>query len=52
MHDDEVIDSIPVENDIMILTDSTFDKALEKYENMLIVFYAPWCGNCKTLLPE
>ena len=52
MHDDEVIDSFPVENDIMILTDSTFDKALEKYENIYIVFYAPWCGHCKTLLPE
>ena len=52
MHDDEVIDSFPVENDIMVLTDSTFDKALEKYENMFIVFYAPWCGHCKKLLPE
>ena len=52
VHDDEIMDSFPVENNIMILTDSTFDKALEKYENLFIVFYAPWCGHCIKLLPE
>ena len=52
VHDDEIMDSFPVENNIMILTDSTFDKALEKYDNLFIVFYAPWCGHCIKLLPE
>ena len=52
VHDDDIIDSFPIENDIMILTDTTFDKAIEKYENIFVAFYAPWCGHCQKLLPE
>ena len=45
-------DEFPLENDVIILTDSTFDKALEKYEYLLVLFYAPWCGHCKKIHPE
>ena len=45
-------DDFPVENDVIILTDSTFDKAVAKYEYLLVLFYAPWCGHCKKFHPE
>ena len=45
-------DDFPVENDVIILTDSTFDKAVAKYDYLLALFYAPWCGHCKKFHPE
>ena len=42
----------PLEKDVIILTDSTFDKAVENYENLLVLFYAPSCGHCKEFHPE
>ena len=45
-------DDFPLEKDVIILTDSTFDKAVEKYEYLLVLFYAPWCGHCKKFHPE
>ena len=49
---DADVDSFPTENDIIILTDTTFEKAISKYENIFVMFYAPWCGHCKKFLPE
>ena len=45
-------DDFPIENDVIILTDSTFDKAVAKYDYLLVLFYAPWCGHCKKFHPE
>ena len=38
--------------DVIILNDENFDKAIEKFKTVLVLFYAPWCGHCKKFLPE
>ena len=45
-------DEFPLEKDVIILTNGTFDKAVEKYEYLLVLFYSPWCGRCKKFHPE
>lgn len=45
-------EEFPFDKDVIVLTDSTFDKAIEKYEYLMVYFYAPWCIRCKKFHPE
>jgi len=38
---------------VAVLTDATFDSiVMDSSKDVLVEFYAPWCGHCKSLAPD
>ena len=46
------VENFPLDNNVITLTDTTYEKALKQYLNLFLYFYAPWCGHCKSFTPE
>nr|XP_040232227.2 protein disulfide-isomerase A5 [Anopheles coluzzii] len=48
----EPFGDFPGSDKILILTDANFEEVSKREPNLLVMFYAPWCGHCKHMKPD
>uniref|UniRef100_A0A0B7B682 Protein disulfide-isomerase n=1 Tax=Arion vulgaris TaxID=1028688 RepID=A0A0B7B682_9EUPU len=44
--------SVRIEDSVLVLNSENFDDVIKKNPTVLVEFYAPWCGHCKSLTPK
>ncbi|XP_037826152.1 protein disulfide-isomerase A5 [Lucilia sericata] len=40
------------DSEVLFLNEQTFSSTLKRKKHALVMFYAPWCGHCKSTKPE
>uniref|UniRef100_A0A336KFI3 CSON002835 protein n=1 Tax=Culicoides sonorensis TaxID=179676 RepID=A0A336KFI3_CULSO len=49
---EEPFGDFPGVEKVLILSETNFDEEIKKYDQVLVMFYAPWCGHCKRMKPD